>query len=51
MQVEGVAYLGQLMLLDLSHNQISELEVQQLPPSLVFLKARPFSTHAVSEYV
>ncbi len=38
MQVEGVAALAQLMLLDLSHNSIAALEPAQLPESLVFLK-------------
>jgi len=43
LQVEGVAGLPTLMFLDLSHNQLQSLDVQQLPQSVGFLKARPLS--------
>ncbi len=39
-QIDGLSGLTQLLMLDVSHNQLAQLDAGALPPSLRFMKVR-----------
>jgi hypothetical protein len=47
----GLESLEQLMTLDVAHNNVCELDPQQFPPSLRFLKVRPAHARRIFRWV